>query len=238
MSASVDFVRQMDLFSPTEHGNTHIDIIGAGGIGSFTAIALAKLGMTNIRVFDADNVASHNIPNQFHLLKAVGYPKVRSLKTLCKELAGVDIEVVPEFWTPLSPQLTGIVIAAVDHIRRNDAHPSPGREELWNAIKLNPAVPLLIDARIGGETIRVISIRPTNDIEYWPWYERQLFPEKEIATLPCTARSIIDVGFLVGAIITNFVRKYLKDGIIYRDAILSVGTNFQVIFPEVEASDE
>jgi len=234
MDGRIDFHRQLDIFVPSDY-NEHIEIIGAGGVGSFTAVALAKLGIENIRVWDADTVEPHNLPNQFHLVKALGCSKVSSVKTLCKELAGVEIEVVNSFWdVEYASELHGIVVSAIDHIRKNDEHKTAGREELWNTLKTNVAVDLFIDARIGGETIRTLSIRPVNDVEYWSWYENQLFADGEEARLPCTARAVVDVGFFVSAIITNIIRKFLKDGVVSHEIICNVANPIQIFYPEVE----
>lgn len=231
----VDYQRQLDIFSPSDFVHRRVEIIGAGGIGSFTAIALAKLGLTNIRVWDADLVESHNLPNQLHLVKALGSPKVASVRCLCKELAGVSVDVENQFWAPEhSDKLSGIVVAALDHVRASEEHPTPGREELWKSLKCNVNVELLIDARIGGQTIRLISMRPVNDIEYWQWYEKQLFESGDEARLPCTARAVIDVGFIVGGLVTNVIRRYLKDGAITRDLIVDLSQGIQVFCPEVE----
>ncbi len=234
MDERIDFHRQLDIFVPFDY-KTHVEIIGCGGIGSFTAISLAKLGIENIRVWDADLVEPHNLPNQFHLVKALNCPKVSSIRTLCRELAGVEIEVVNTFWEPkYASELHGIVIAALDHIRKNDKNPTSGREELWQALKTNVGVDLLIDARIGGETIRTLSLRPVNDVEYWDWYEAQLFADGEEAPLPCTARAIVDVGFFVGAIITNLIRKFLKDGVVSYEVVCNVANQIQIFYPNVE----
>lgn len=231
----VDYMRQTDIFNPDDYEDRQIEIIGAGGIGSFTALALAKLGLKKIRVWDGDKVEPHNIPNQLHLIKAVGMDKVQSTKALCKQLAGVEIETVNKFWADgdgTEKPLEGVVISAVDHIRKTQQHPTSGREELWEALKTNAKVELLIDARIGGETIHIYSLRPVNDIFLWKWYEETLFPEEEIAEEACTARAIIDVGFAVGSKITNLVRKWLKEKKVTNDIIIDMH-GLEILKPEV-----
>jgi len=218
---TVDYQRQLDIFDPEIHNGRTVEIIGAGGIGSFVALALAKLGLKHLRVWDGDDLEAHNVPNQFHLVKALGKKKVVSTKTLCKEMADTEIEVVPEFWEP-GKELNGLVISAVDSMGITEDDPRPGRKELWEAVRVSPSVELLIDARLGGETIRVLSIRPINDALKHGWYESNLFTDKEGADLPCTGRSIIDVGFAVAAIITRLVRGYLKDGEVIHDIVLSM----------------
>ncbi|MFA5103544.1 MAG: ThiF family adenylyltransferase, partial [Candidatus Thermoplasmatota archaeon] len=60
----MDFWRQMDIVTPTDFEKFHVTIIGAGGIGSPTALAISKMGVEKITIFDNDIVEKHNLPNQ------------------------------------------------------------------------------------------------------------------------------------------------------------------------------
>jgi len=216
------FLRQLDIFDPSKYENKQIEVIGAGGIGSFTLLALAKLGMKKIRVYDGDKVEDHNIPSQLHLIKALGLPKVQSIQALCKQLSGTEIEAKNEFWSSESGPLSGIVISALDHMHADAKETKAGRKELWEALKMNFDVDFYVDARIGGEIIRVLSIQPCKDTLHWEWYEGLLYQNSEVADLPCTGRNIIDVGFMVAAVITNNVRRFLKTGTFDRDIVISM----------------
>ena len=59
-----------------------ITVVGAGGIGSFTTLALAKIGFTDIRVFDDDRIEIHNLGNQFYRRKDLNKPKVEALRDI------------------------------------------------------------------------------------------------------------------------------------------------------------
>jgi hypothetical protein len=223
MSNQSNFLRQLDFFDPEKDGNVGVEIIGAGGIGSFVALALAKLGINKMRVWDGDKVENHNLPNQLHAIASVGVPKAESIAKVCHDLGEVDIEVKNEFWTPeKAAGLSGIVISAVDSMGRNANRDTDGRKEIWEAVKMNTNVRLFIDCRIGGEFIRILSVRPINDYMKYGWYEKNLFEDKDAAPLPCTAKSIIDVGFMVAAIVTRLVRGYLKNGEVMHDVIASM----------------
>jgi tRNA A37 threonylcarbamoyladenosine dehydratase len=63
MNTNLDVRRHAELFDPHTF-NTPVTIIGAGATGSWLAIALAKLGIDNISIWDFDKVEEHNIPNQ------------------------------------------------------------------------------------------------------------------------------------------------------------------------------
>ena len=76
---NLNISRHMELFNPYEF-KTPITIIGAGATGSWLALALAKLGVEDITVWDFDIVEEHNIPNQAFGIQNIGFPKVTALQ--------------------------------------------------------------------------------------------------------------------------------------------------------------
>ena len=68
----------------------------------------------------------------------------------------------------------------------------------------------------------MLAIQPVNDALKYPWYEKSLFGADKAKELSCTARSIIDVGYQVAAVIVNLVRKFLKDGGVTHDIAISM----------------
>ena len=57
-------LRQLEIAYPSQFKDRPITVIGAGGIGAATVVALAKTGFENITVYDFDTVEQHNLPNQ------------------------------------------------------------------------------------------------------------------------------------------------------------------------------
>ena len=58
------FLRQLDIADPSRFKDKPITVVGAGGIGAATVVALAKTGFENITVYDFDKIEDHNFPNQ------------------------------------------------------------------------------------------------------------------------------------------------------------------------------
>ena len=61
---STFFLRQLEIADPTKFRDKSITVIGAGGIGAATVVALAKTGFEKITVYDFDKIEEHNLPNQ------------------------------------------------------------------------------------------------------------------------------------------------------------------------------
>lgn len=204
--------RQIDILDPKLF-RFPITLIGCGGIGSPTALLLAKVGCPSLTLMDPDIVEAHNLPNQLFRLTDAGskdefspLPKVIALKQLIKEFSECQITPISQPFDA-SQKLSGIVISGVDTMA--------SRKVIWERVKYNIDVPLYIDARIGGEVIEVFSIHPMHfeDIEF---YEKWIFPDDKAAELPCTARAIMYTGFLVSSFIVSQVAKWLRDEKVFR----------------------
>lgn len=201
----LSFMRQADWFDPADHPHAQATLLGVGGIGSPTAWALAKLGIGKLTLIDPDNVERQNVPNQMYGPSDVGDPKVHSMHGYLSdhptEVEAYVSRITDEGWEgePV-PDLRGIVIAGPDNMQ--------ARSDLWHqAVKMNLHVPLLLDARMGGQNILLYAVNPLDpdDIAY---YESKLYSDEEARDAPCTAAAVIDVGFLIASLITRAVRKH------------------------------
>ncbi len=206
------FLRQLDI-CPPEKLAFPITVIGAGAIGSATVLTLAKMGCSNITVWDHDILEEHNIPNQICRPCCVGEPKVEALGALTLDLAGVSLKARREEYR--GQRLSGVVIAAVDSMST--------REEIWGRAKLNPAVPLLLDARMGGELARIYAINPMNPDEA-SFYEENVYPVSEAEVLPCSARAIIYCVSIVGGLVALEVKNYAIGRTVAREALFDLAT--------------
>ena len=194
--AQARFQRQLDIVSP-EQLAFPIVVIGAGAIGSATVVTLAKMGCSHITVWDDDILEEVNVPNQLCKPSMVGRPKLEALRELTEDLTGVLIKA--EYRRYRGQKLRGVVIAAVDSM---DA-----RLAVWKRVKLDPEVPLLIDARMGAEFARIYATRPCDpsDIDF---YEQNLYGSSAAERLPCSARSVVYCPTVVAGFIGTFVKDH------------------------------
>ncbi|HEX6513731.1 MAG TPA: ThiF family adenylyltransferase [Chloroflexota bacterium] len=208
-----DYWRQLDLVS-SEQLDFPITLIGAGGIGSPLALALAKMGCPRLALYDPDTVEAHNLPNQIYRLNDVGRPKVAALADLLREFAPLELDVRQE---RVSEQaLRGVVISAVDSMA--------SRQDIWHGcVRYKPAVPLYVDARMGAEVCRVFTVNPADPDDVTA-YEATLHGDGDAAEDPCTAQAIIYNTFAVAALVANQVKRHACDEALERDVILDFAT--------------
>ena len=190
------FQRQLDIVSPEQLAFS-IVVIGAGAIGSATVVTLAKMGCSDITVWDDDILEEHNVPNQLCKPAMVEKPKVEALRGLTAELTEVVVKTENRRYR--GQKLRGVVIAAVDSMDAQLA--------IWKRVKLDPDVPLLIDARMGAEFARIYAIHPC-DPEEIDFYEQNLYTSSEAEQLPCSARSIIYCRTVVAGLIAVLIKRY------------------------------
>lgn len=197
---SIDFIRQIEVFDPDTF-KSPIHIIGSGATGSWMAFLLAKMGLTNITVWDFDEIESHNIPNQMFGYKDVGKPKVEAIAEITKEFTNVDLNIKNEA-VDGTQRLAGVVFMLTDTME--------SRASIFRrAIKLNPAIEVLIETRMDFNGGRVYTIDPM-DMDEVRAYEETLYTDEEadvVGPSACGASSTIVATALdiVSHAIWNFI---------------------------------
>ena len=191
-----EHLRQLDFYDPFSHAQ-RVTIIGAGGIGSWVTVALAKLGVRHLRVIDPDSVESHNLSTTPYRQIDIGVKKVHALQSLLHEFKRT-MTAVPKRYAGGQLPRTDVLISAVDSME--------ARRLLFKVVQ-KQKIPFYIDGRIGGENIRVYSIRPTSLVDR-QLYRSTLVPDHRIAPLPCTGQQVMDVGLTVAGLIVRSVRQW------------------------------
>ncbi len=108
--------------------SARIAIVGLGGVGSWTAEALARSGVAELTLIDMDHVAESNINRQVQALGATtGMSKVQALAARIADIhpgcvvRGIEEFVTPENWPALLPHAVDGLIDACDQVRAKEA---------------------------------------------------------------------------------------------------------------------
>jgi len=191
--------RQIDLI-PTTILHEPITIVGAGSIGSFAALALAKMGFHNLTVIDHDKVDVVNMSCQFHGFLDIDQPKATALKKRIEEitLGMTKVSAHVEKWE--GRPLDGIVVAAVDSMAV--------RKHLWDMATDNLKTKLVIDSRMGAELALLYAMNP-HDLDDRRDYPKSLYTDDEAAKVPCTQKSTTHCAILLGATVAQVIKDYL-----------------------------
>jgi hypothetical protein len=114
MENVINIMRHEAVFNPKDHPYT-VHIIGAGATGSHVFAALVNLGVTNISVYDYDDVEEHNLANQIYTGSDVGKPKVEGCREYVKHKLG--LEEAPDDMRFINDKVTPITLATRDYCK-------------------------------------------------------------------------------------------------------------------------
>lgn len=193
-------LRQSDII-PVETLGTPIRVIGAGAIGSFTILQLAKMGFCDIEVWDDDEVSNENLSNQFFKIKDVGRKKVLALQDICHEFADCSID--PKDARYVKGQFPGILIVAVDNMAAR-------RLVLEQHRMMAATTELIIDPRMGAETALLHCYNPMDE-KQCKTYEKTLYSDDDAVADRCTAKSTMYTVNLLSGLVAKTVKDFLVE---------------------------
>jgi molybdopterin/thiamine biosynthesis adenylyltransferase len=182
---------QLDIVD-TQKLSIPIHLIGCGGIGSWTALLLAKMGCSDITIYDFDTVEDHNVASQYFEERQLGDLKTEALVSNVSGQTGISLKIGD---VENEPNISdGVVIIAVDSM-----------EERW---KLNDFFKdknfLIIDARMGGLQAEIYCSLANG-------YEPILVAPTDVQHEKCTEKAISFNCALIGSLVANYVRLYVND---------------------------
>ena len=207
------FLRQQDAVDMDRLNRLHISLIGAGSIGSTTALFLTKMGVGGVQVFDADYVESHNWANQIYRSDDVGKPKVEALRDVIEVFGGSDVDGIAARY--VDQPLSEVVISGVDSMK--------SRMTIWRAVRESSNVRLYLDARMGLQTLDVYAVRPQVKQDRMS-YAKSLCSDADALQEPCTARSVCYTPLMASAVLCNLVKRYVNDEVIPSRVVLDFAT--------------
>jgi molybdopterin/thiamine biosynthesis adenylyltransferase len=191
--------RQMDLI-PVDTLGMPINIIGCGAIGSFACLALVKMGLNNINVWDMDDVSVENMSNQFFRFSDIGKNKAVALHSLVKDFTGVDITAHPAAFLS-NHVLQGIVISAVDDM--------DVRRAIFEHIKDSSfRVKNIIDPRMAAEFYTQYTVNPFDEKDD-SMYNKVLHSNEDSVQQACTSKSTIYTAQLASGLIAKTVKNII-----------------------------
>lgn len=191
--------RQIDLI-PAAILEMPVTIIGCGSIGSFTALALAKMGWRHLHLIDMDKVDIVNMSCQFHGFKDIGIFKAFALAERIKEMTGGTTTCSWENKKWEGETYPGVVIPAVDNLAV--------RRHVWEAHLDSFQTKFIVDARMGAEVASLYVMNP-QDPKDRSSYPKSLTDDSKASEAPCTAKSTTYTAIMLGGLIAQAVKDAL-----------------------------
>ena len=137
---TIDLNKSREFFDPSTVKEP-IHIVGCGAIGSHVAECLARLGVTNIHLWDDDVVNTHNIANQMFFACDVKKPKVSAVATMMCAINPSIVVTEHNERVKEDARLKGYVFLCVDSI--------VPRQQITNTNMYNNKCKAIFDFRMG-----------------------------------------------------------------------------------------
>jgi molybdopterin/thiamine biosynthesis adenylyltransferase len=215
----MDKTRQTDIINAALLNMTDVTMIGTGGIGAAAALALAKIGIPRIYLYDNDEIEDVNIPTQLLKISDIGKLKADSvgqmLLEFSDEISGVAYPKRVETDTVL-PGST-ITISSVDSIT--------SRKTIWEAVAQSTGR-WYLDARMGAEVFQLYTVDTADP----GWYIEHLdtLNEDDVPEAPCTAKATIYTAFIAAGHIAHQVKRLIMEQPLQRVLIHDIANSVLV----------
>ena len=203
MSHKLDLTRQSSLATASIFEDVCVSVVGVGAIGSHVVECLAKMGVNKFKIWDFDEVDTHNLPNQGFGLPDLGRPKVEALKERIEIATGAEIEAFNEAANIDTDFGTRILVAAADKMSV--------RKELFENAKASPDVELFLDTRMGA-LVAFTYLVDMSDPQSIAAYEGTMFTDEEAEPVPCTEKATIFCAWSCAAHMSSAVFEFLRGG--------------------------
>lgn len=200
---------------PTEE--THCIIGGAGGIGSWLTLLLARATFIPM-VYDFDVLEEHNLGGQLYSKEHIHKTKVDALKEIVKNFTDTDIIIKNEKYTEDSMSHL-YVFSAFDNMEARKAMFKAWKEyiveyldEMETVSKLNEEstnfpIPIFIDGRLTAEQLQIFCVTPDKIEEY----EKHLFDDSEVPDAPCTLKQTSHAAAMIASHMVGFFTNHFTN---------------------------
>lgn len=211
MSLENLYKRQTAIFDPSKFATQRVYIIGAGNIGSHSALAIARMGLRSFVLCDFDTIEEHNLASQAYTFADIGALKVATLGNAMRAVnPGALVVEYPQSYQKAHANGAGIqagdiVIVAVDSLDT--------RREIAGLIKDIDC--FVIDGRMGGGQVEVHTAHARDYGAIIP---------TQGDTDECSARYISYTALLIAGAIANTAKRYLQKERLAQSFVLHADT--------------
>ena len=176
--------------------NLNVTIVGVGGIGAPAALAIAKMGVASMTLWDSDKVEEVNQGPQMYGRRALNRPKVQALAAHLRDQAPwTEVKTRVALFEQREGERHDVLVTAVDSLH--------ARRGIWEMVQ--GQFSLLVDPRMGAETLTIKAVEACVDEE---WYADTL----EGTALPavCTEKSLFGTGLIAGGWVAQTIACWVR----------------------------
>ena len=176
-------------------------VIGAGSIGSVSAMLMARTGIGRIVLYDDDTLEEWNCTGGLFDKSYLGKPKVESVQSLIRIATGREIETRNEkFVRGVEVEDFDIILSGVDSMS--------ARRQIWDLLLDIRSWNTYIDARMGGHVSEVFTVK-RRDRPKFEWYQETL--GVQVAPMACGTEATSYVMARLSSMVGRSVRSVTNE---------------------------
>lgn len=207
-----------------------IMLAGLGGIGSWTAFMLSRMGINRLMVYDFDNVEKVNLSGQLYSNKEVGLSKVQGIRNILYEFSEFQgISTMNEKYTKES-MVAPIMVCGFDNMTARKIY-----FRNWNKLREKTEIEdrkkmLFIDGRLSLEEFQIFAFTGDDDYNVSRYMHEFLFGEGEAEQLVCNLKQTTFTANMIASYIANIIVNFAYNENSFIDRPIPFLTNYQSDF--------
>ena len=194
-------------FSGTEWYNAvrqqKVILAGCGGIGSWTALQLARLSPETLVLYDDDAVEATNMSGQLYSINDVGRYKVTALgDAINKYTTAQNVYLINQRYTQ-NTEAGDIMICGFDNMHARRTFFGAWQDHILSLPKEKRYKCLFIDGRLSIDTLQVLCITGDNEYAINEYKDKYLFSDSEADATICSMKQTTYLACMIGSLIVN-----------------------------------
>ena len=181
-----------------------ISIVGCGGIGSWTALAISRFRPYAMSLYDADIVERVNLAGQCFNNESISRSKVAAIADILQNFSDVYVntyQVMIDERTVLSP----VTICGFDNMAARKM-----AFNAWYAKYKGNSQALFMDGRMSADTIQIYAMTGDDEYSCNQYIQNELFDDAEADATVCSLKQTTYVAMIMGGMMANKLVEFVQ----------------------------
>lgn len=202
-------------------GPEDIIVGGVGGIGSWVALLLSRIGHT-LHIYDNDVVDETNMAGQLYPISAIGQRKENAVAELVRQFSGSTVNVNGLYAE--DSMVAPIIFSCFDNMT--------ARKVMFEKWAAEEDRELFVDGRMLAETGMIFLVQKGEEEAY----RAELFDDAEVEDAPCSFKATSHCGAFIASMMVAGLNNYMANRYIDADLrAVDFRTDFELPLLNVQA---
>ena len=190
-----------------------IILAGLGGIGSWTAMQLARMSPAVIALYDDDIVEAGNMSGQLYSINDVGKNKVDAMHDMISQYTTAKtVFALPERFTE-NTEAGDIMICGFDNMAARKLFFTKWKEHVDLLPEERKKDCLYIDGRLSMDTLQVFCIKGDDTYSINKYSTDYLFDDSQADATVCSMKQTTYLACMIGSVITNLFTNFIANSL-------------------------